>query len=309
MLIVGVMLAVLMRATGHYWVQGVGYATVLDILTGTVSSIGLLLVLFALKLLATSLTLGSGASGGVFSPSLFMGATLGGAFGIALRAAFPALHVEPAAFALAGMAGLVAGATGAALTAIVMMFEMTLDYSVVLPMTLTVAVSFGLRRALLADSIYTMKLTRRGHRMPQALQANAHLVHQLSELVLDSAAVFPPDAPVAGLDLREVPEAPSCAVVLDGDRVTGVIPRDWALGHRAALAAAAVLGEVARTDFIVVEKSITVFELMAQMAGAGAAVAVVRERQDAVGQTSVRGVISKAGLAEVLVQGMELFRD
>src|ERR1019366_6001543 len=132
MLGVGVLAASFMRVTGHYYVEGVGYSTIFDILSGTLDGAGFLVILFAAKLLATSLTLGSGASGGVFSPSLFMGAALGGAYGVALRTLFPGLHVVPAAFALAGMAGVVAGATGAALTAIVMIFEMTLDYSVVL---------------------------------------------------------------------------------------------------------------------------------------------------------------------------------
>jgi CIC family chloride channel protein len=79
MLLVGIMIYLLMIAFGHYYIEGVGYSTVQDILSGTLTLPYLLLLLFALKLLATSLTLGSGASGGIFSPSLFMGATLGGA--------------------------------------------------------------------------------------------------------------------------------------------------------------------------------------------------------------------------------------
>ncbi len=123
MLGVGVIAVALMRTTGHYHVEGVGYATIMDILTGSNTGVVLLLVLFVLKLCATSLTLGSGASGGVFSPSLFMGTTLGAAFGIALGRLFPGLSIDLAAFALAGMAGVVAGATGASLTAIVMIFR------------------------------------------------------------------------------------------------------------------------------------------------------------------------------------------
>lgn len=150
MLGVGVTIAALLQYTGHYHVEGVGYATITDVLSGSLTSVGLLLLLFALKLAATCLTLGSGGSGGIFSPSLFMGTTLGAAYGIALRRILPGWEIDPAALALAGMAGLVAGATGAALTAIVMIFEMTLGYTVVLPMTLTVAVSYGLRRLLLS---------------------------------------------------------------------------------------------------------------------------------------------------------------
>ena len=208
-------MVLLMRFAGHYYVQGVGYATILDVLSGRLAGVGLLLTLLALKLLATSLTLGSGASGGVFSPSLFMGATLGAAYGSLLGALLPGLHLNPATFALAGMAGLVAGATGAALTAIIMIFEMTLDYGVILPLTITAAVSYGLRRALIAESIYTMKLTRRGHTMPQALQANAHLVRHVSDLNLGAVLVMPADVPLSALELRDGPSAPEHVVAAE----------------------------------------------------------------------------------------------
>ena len=128
MSLVGIIMYVLMVTTGHYHVEGVGYATVQDILSGRLS--WFLLALFALKLLTTSLTLGSGASGGVFSPALYLGATLGGVYGLAARQLFPTLAIDPAAFAVAGMAGVVGGSTGAAMAAIVMIFEMTLDYTV-----------------------------------------------------------------------------------------------------------------------------------------------------------------------------------
>ena len=92
MLGVGILIALLMRFAGHYYVEGVGYATILDVLSGRIAIFGMLLALPVLKLLATSLTLGSGASGGVFSPSLFMGATLGSCLrGVAASgAAWPA---------------------------------------------------------------------------------------------------------------------------------------------------------------------------------------------------------------------------
>ena len=92
-------------------------------MTGSLSVPLLLLLLFALEPIATSLTLGSGASGGVFSPAFFMGATLGGAYGVFLRWLLPGLAVSPPAFAVAGMAGMVGASTGAAVAAIVMIFE------------------------------------------------------------------------------------------------------------------------------------------------------------------------------------------
>jgi CIC family chloride channel protein len=170
MLLVGLTMYACLRFFGHYYVQGVGYATIQDIVSGAAIPVWLLLLLCALKLLTTSLTLGSGASGGVFSPSLFMGATLGAAFGQLIQWGLPDLHLSPIAFAIGGMAGVVSGTTGAALTAMVMIYEMTLDYSVIVPMAITVAVAYGIRRALCRESIYTMKLARRGHAIPDALR-------------------------------------------------------------------------------------------------------------------------------------------
>ena len=174
MLAVGLLMYVLMQRFGHYYVQGVGYATIQDVLTGVQSSLYMLLIVFAAKLLATSLTLGSGASGGVFSPALFLGATSGAAWGVALNHFFPGLNISPAAFAVAGMGGVVGGSTGAAMAAIVMIFEMTLDYTVIVPMTLTVAISYAVRWSLVKDSIYTRKLTLRGETVPETMRADVH---------------------------------------------------------------------------------------------------------------------------------------
>ena len=142
MLLVGIQMALLFVFLGHYYIDGVGYATIQDVLSGALLSFPILLLLLGMKLLSTSLTLGSGASGGVFSPALFMGAALGGLYGVGLQYLFPGLGISPPAFAIAGMAGIVGGSTGAAMTAIVMIFEMTLDYNVIIPLTITVAISY-----------------------------------------------------------------------------------------------------------------------------------------------------------------------
>ena len=171
MALVGALMYLSLRAFGRYYIEGVGYAAIQDLLSGWRAPIGLLLLLCALKLVATSVTLGSGASGGVFSPALFMGAMLGQAYALGVHALFPALPADPRAFAIAGMAGLVGGSTGAAMASIVMILEMTLDYQVVLPMAITVALSYGLRKMICPQSIYTLKLERRWHPVPQALLA------------------------------------------------------------------------------------------------------------------------------------------
>ena len=171
LLLMGVLMYMFMHTSGHYYVQGVGYATIENILSRSLTNPWFLLLLAAAKLLATSLTLGSGASGGVFSPGLFMGACIGGAVGSVLMGIFPHTMYTPEVFAVAGMAGMISGTTGAVLTAITMLFEMTRDYSAILPIVLTVALACVTRTMISPESIYTLKLLRRGHPVPEGLQA------------------------------------------------------------------------------------------------------------------------------------------
>jgi len=124
-----------------------------------------LLALFFMKLAATCLTLGSGGSGGVFAPSLLLGSTLGGAFGMAL-AQLGVIHSSSVtAYALVGAAALVAGTTHAPLTAIVILYEITREPKVILPVMFAVIVAMAGAQLLLRDSIYTLKLRRRGVRV------------------------------------------------------------------------------------------------------------------------------------------------
>src|SRR5690606_33872665 len=110
---------------------GVGYGTIERVLAGTPAPVSQLLLLLALKLLFTALCLAGGFVGGVFAPALFLGAVLGGAFGQALAHLLPGF--SPGLFALVGMAAVLGGAVHAPLTAILLLFELTGDYRVLLP--------------------------------------------------------------------------------------------------------------------------------------------------------------------------------
>ena len=191
MLCVGVMIYLLLQNTGHYFVEGVGYASIMDILQGSLLNPWFLLLLASLKLLATCLSLGSGASGGVFSPALFMGATGGAAFGHLCQAWIPDLDIGIATFAIAGMAAVVGGSTGAVLTAIVMLMEMTMDPSVTLPLLVTCAVAYAVRKSIMHDSIYTMKLRARGHSVPQGLHTATLTSQRVSDLMAKDFVVVP----------------------------------------------------------------------------------------------------------------------
>jgi len=118
--------------------------------------------LFA-KLIATSLTLGSGGSGGIFAPSLFVGAMLGASFELVLKYLFPDIVAPEGAYALVGMAALFAASAHAPITAVLILFELTGDYRLILPLMLTVVVATLLSRYWMkGESIYTLKLSRRG---------------------------------------------------------------------------------------------------------------------------------------------------
>ncbi|MBZ0266888.1 chloride channel protein, partial [bacterium] len=142
-------------------VLGTGHHAIEAALHGELLS-GALVLLVVGKMVATSLTLGSGGSGGVFAPSLFVGAMAGGAFGYGVDALFPGLGAEPGAYALVGMGVVFAGSTWAAITAILILFELTRDYELILPMMIACVVSVLVAKRLSNDTVYTLKLRRRG---------------------------------------------------------------------------------------------------------------------------------------------------
>lgn len=117
------------------------------------------------KLTATAFTLAATRAGGVFTPALFIGATLGGGLAVGWSQLLPGLAIVPEAFALVGMAGLIAGATHAPLTAIMIVFEMTGDYALILPLMVCGAIAYITARRLHPQSIYSEWLARRGEQI------------------------------------------------------------------------------------------------------------------------------------------------
>ncbi|HEY8256789.1 MAG TPA: chloride channel protein [Gemmatimonadales bacterium] len=131
---------------------------------GRMSASSLTLLAFG-SILATSITLTTGGSGGLFTPSLYVGAATGGAFGALLTNVFPTLGLRPEAYALVGMGALVAAATSAPITGILLVFEMTNDYAIVLPLMLTTVIANLVARRIEPDSLYSGWLRRRGERL------------------------------------------------------------------------------------------------------------------------------------------------
>ncbi|MFY9779704.1 MAG: chloride channel protein [Candidatus Baltobacteraceae bacterium] len=140
---------------------GVGYTSVDAVLSRHVPALHAL-TLAVLKPLATSLTLGAGGSGGIFAPSLYTGAMLGDAFGSVVHATFPSWTAAAAAYGLVGMAAVFAAAAEAPITSITIVFEMSSDYTIVLPLMISTVIATLLGRRLCGYTIYEMKLVRQG---------------------------------------------------------------------------------------------------------------------------------------------------
>lgn len=302
MLLVGIIIYLTQIGSGHYHVEGVGYATVQDVLTGTLSALPLLLLLFVLKMATTALTLGSGGSGGIFSPSLFLGATFGGAFGLLIKAIFPQLPVNPSAFAVVGMAGVVGSATGAAITSIVMIFEMTLDYQMILPMTVTVAISYGVRKFLLKDSIYTLKLARRGQPVPEAMHANSWLVRQARDYMDKRLTVVP--AAISRESLAQAlagPARPDWFVIEEHGELVGVIQAN-ALADLLKDSGPFSLGTAVRKDYEVVGERTAFFELISRARTRRPGFFLVTASSGPTWAKDILGIIPRERINEIMLQ-------
>ncbi len=142
-------------------ILGVGYGGI-DLVLMQKLAWWLLLVMIVVKILATSITIGSGGSGGIFAPSLFLGAMAGGFFGAVVHQLFPTVTASPGAYSIVGMGALVSATTHGPLAAILILFEMTGNYKIILPLMLSCIVATIFAGQLMKESIYTLKLARRG---------------------------------------------------------------------------------------------------------------------------------------------------
>jgi chloride channel protein, CIC family len=309
MTLVGVMMYGFFRAFGHYFIEGVGYATIQAILVGQLSGGALLLLLFGGKLLATTLSLGSGSSGGIFSPSLFMGATIGAVFAAALNALHLPLQLDVPSFAMVGMGAMVGGATGAAMTAVTMIFEMTRDYNIVLPMILAVAFSVGVRRTLSQESIYTLKIFRRGHALPKSLHANMFLVHRAREVMNTDVALAPADMSFeAFLALPEHRGRLRDVVIFDGEGIVGVLEVNTSLRQASQVAGATpTLRDIASRQYTLVLENDIVYEVIRRMWRTQATMALVVRTSGLPTARDVLGVITKEQVADSVASSVNVY--
>jgi chloride channel protein, CIC family len=189
----GLVLGLLLLAVPQMY--GVGYPVLENAVRGQYV-VWFLLALMLAKIAATSLTIGIGGSGGVFAPSLFIGAMLGSAYGAGVHQLLPSLTAPAGAYGLVGMGAVFAGATRAPITAVIIMFELTGDYTIILPLMCAIVLATGLSSRLSRDTIYTLKLRRRGIDILRGRAANLMEVMTVGEAMRPLPETVPHNLPL-----------------------------------------------------------------------------------------------------------------
>ncbi|MEJ2747751.1 MAG: chloride channel protein [Anaerolineae bacterium] len=181
------------------------------------------------KLVATGFTLGSGNSGGVFAPSLFMGALLGGLVGTVGHDLWPNVVVNPGAYAIVGMAAVFSGAARAPITAVLIVFEMSNDYKLILPLMLATVLSTLIAEHLFPESIYTLKLKLRGISLQRGRDLDLLQSMQVKEAMTANPFVVHTDTPLPKLgEFFQQTHSHSFPVVDEESRLLGMVSlRDY----------------------------------------------------------------------------------
>jgi CIC family chloride channel protein len=248
-------------------VSAMGYDTISHALEGTMGT-RLLIALVVVKMLMTSVTLGCGGSGGVFTPAMFIGAMLGGGFAGVTNHFFPETIAEPGAFALLGMGAFLAAATHAPLTAIFMLWELTQNIGSVVPAMLASVTGTLVARGLLADSIDTYELRRKGFDVHRPRTANILGNLFVRGLVTREFLAIPRSMGLGDFVLQLTNTRYTHFPVVDekGELVGVVQLEDLReiLGHREAWPYI-IVGEIARRDISTVKTTDTLYDAMTLM--------------------------------------------
>ncbi len=228
-----------------------GYETIKLTLYGNMM-VWLMLILIFLKIIATSLTLGSGNSGGIFAPSLFIGAVTGGTFGYFAHLLLPGITATAGAYALVGMAALVAGTTHAPITALLIIFEMTSDYRIILPLMVAVVFSTLVARKIFEPSIYTIKLIRKGIFLKAGKDTAILRASKVSEVMDKEFETIPTNLPLVKIMEKIESSKETNFIVLDQhERFVGTISLQHILGiiTQHTLDYLVIAKDIASTDY------------------------------------------------------------
>lgn len=305
MSVIGLLMVALTRTFGHSYVDGVGYSVIQAIMDQKMTAAGLLALLFLLKMVATTISLGCGASGGIFSPSLYLGAALGAAFAAAIGSLLPHAGLAVPSAAIIGMAAMVGAATGGVMTAIVMVFEMTRDYAIIVPVIVAVALAAGIRRALINETIYTVKLRHRGHRIPKERHINLYLVKQAQD-IMELRFILAK----AGTSLKEAISAEEPGdlrvIIVERDgRIVGLIPPRSGLWRESQGNPNLLVERFVESRVVICRDDDLLSRVLARLRRHRAGAAIVFHGSDRPRARDIVGVITKRAIADTVIDSFD----
>jgi len=217
----GLILGVMALVFPH--LLGVGYEAI-DLALIQELSWWVMFLLVLCKILATSVTIGSGGSGGIFAPSLFMGAMAGGFFGTGVHAIFPGMTASPGAYSIVGMGAVVSATTHGPLSSILILFELTSDYKIILPLMIACIIGSLASGQLLKDSIYTLKLARRGVNIRSGKEVNVLKSIRVKDVMNPAVETIPENLSLGKLAEKiSMSKYNSFPVVDDEGNLTGML--------------------------------------------------------------------------------------
>ena len=248
-------------------VFGVGYGTINLSLKNNLPFI-LLLSLVFVKILATSITVGCGGSGGIFAPSLFIGAMSGGTFGWIVHNYFPLITGDPGAYALVAMGAVVAGTTHAPITAIIIIFELTSTYEIILPLMIACMLSTLITTSLKRDSIYTSKLSRRGVEITQGWEQSVLRALKVKDVASDHYVTVPEDMHLDDIvEMLKAEDVSHLHMVDDDGGLKGIIAFSDIRSalHEEGLKHLVIAKDVATMDIITISPSDSIQDALYKM--------------------------------------------
>jgi len=305
MSVIGVMMVVLTRTFGHSYVDGVGYSVIQAIMDQKMTAAGLLALLFGLKMVATTVSLGCGASGGIFSPSLYLGATLGAAFAAATGSFLPHAGLAVPSAAIIGMAAMVGAATGGVMTAIVMVFEMTRDYAIIVPVIVAVALAAAIRRALINETIYTVKLRHRGHRIPKERHINLFLVRQARDIMERRFILAKTGTSLKEAISAEKPDDLRVIIVERDGRIVGLIPPRSGLWRESQGNPNLLVERFVEPRVVICRDVDLLSRVLARLKRHRAGAAIVFHGADRPKVSDIVGVITKRAIADTVIDSFD----
>ena len=253
------------------YVFGVGYGSINLSLKNQLPAL-LLFTLVFIKILATSVTIGSGGSGGIFAPSLFIGAMTGGFFGWGVHELFPLLTANSGAYALVAMGAVVAGTTHAPITAIIIIFELTATYKIILPLMISCILSTIITTSLKRGSIYTIKLFRRGIEISHGWEQSVLQAIKVRDIMNDQVVTVPESMQLVDvINCLKTQDVSYLHVVSESYDLIGIISfRDIRpVLQEASLKQLVIARDVATTDVITIRPSDNIQLALQEMGSRG----------------------------------------